>query len=697
VSDPGTYLAFLGRLAELINEHHSPVEVLRRAWDDLRAITGADGLCLGTYLEDGMRLRVDYGVEDGEVLPHLVFVLDRDAGCYAWVARNRLPLLVRSVPLDQEPHPVEVILGSSQPRSWLGVPLVSGDAPLGIVALHSRTSGGLGPGQRDLMRIVASQLLGALGAEDSGRRREAKAILEVTKALTSQLETQSILECIAREACHLLGADIGTVFEYERETEQLACAAAWGSGSEAARDLRVPLSFSPSVSEVARTRQPLAVYDATVDGRVPEELVSTFGIKSSLVLPLEVRGELVGFLILDTVRAHRDFRTDGVAVAADFAHIGALALEKSRLEQTKTRQAQILTNLQMASAAISGVLDTHELLPLITRRAAEVVDAPAASLMLWDEDERTLVIRASFGLSQEYVQGQRIPRDRLGEALRTTGCESTVITDLRVTPHGDVDLIVRERLRSALVTTLVTSGRFMGLMNLYSKGDIRDFRTGEREASELFAHQIAVAIENARLYTEAREALFDTLALLASAVEAKDMYTQGHSRRVATLARRIAERLGLTQKDVEEVALIALLHDIGKIGVREEILKKPSKLTVQEWEEAKSHVEGGSAMLESVEPLKRFSAVVRHHHERYDGGGYPDGLRGDQIPLAARIVAVADSFEAMISDRPYRKARSRRLALLEIEREAGRQFDPTVVRALLEELRRAREGDPPPA
>ena len=180
-----------------------------------------------------------------------------------------------------------------------------------------------------------------------------------------------------------------------------------------------------------------------------------------------------------------------------------------------------------------------------------------------------------------------------------------------------------------------------------------------------------------------RAASFDAITSLAYALEAKDKYTSGHSQRVAEISVAIATEMNLPQGSIEKIRLTGLVHDIGKIGVRESVLNKPSQLTDEEFHEIKIHCSVGEHILTPVVEDEETLKIVRHHHERYDGAGYPDKLRGEQIPLGARILAVADTYDAMTSDRPYRKAMSVETANAEVERCKGIQFDPEVADALL--------------
>ena len=180
-----------------------------------------------------------------------------------------------------------------------------------------------------------------------------------------------------------------------------------------------------------------------------------------------------------------------------------------------------------------------------------------------------------------------------------------------------------------------------------------------------------------------RSSFLNAIAALACALEAKDKYTSGHSQRVTEIAVAIAQEIDMPRDMVEKIRLAGLIHDIGKIGIRDAVLDKPGRLTDEEYQHVKSHPELGERILAPVVEDREIMDMVRHHHERYDGRGYPDGLEAAQIPAGARIMAVADSYDAMTSDRPYRQAMSAEEACAEIQRCRDSQFDPDVVDAFL--------------
>ncbi len=187
----------------------------------------------------------------------------------------------------------------------------------------------------------------------------------------------------------------------------------------------------------------------------------------------------------------------------------------------------------------------------------------------------------------------------------------------------------------------------------------------------------------AKLTLKNYEQFNDMVKIVMKALNEKDPYTQGHSIRVTEYALKIGEALGLSKDKMKELELAAVLHDIGKLGIPDKILKKPGRLTKEEFAVMRQHSEKGEHMLAGIADLESYKKYVRAHHERYDGFGYPDGLKGEEIPLVSRIIFVADTFDAMTSDRPYRKGLSIEVTIDELLKCSGTQFDPTVVETFI--------------
>jgi hypothetical protein len=201
-----------------------------------------------------------------------------------------------------------------------------------------------------------------------------------------------------------------------------------------------------------------------------------------------------------------------------------------------------------------------------------------------------------------------------------------------------------------------------------------------------FFAPLALARYVYKLYMDLRNAYFDSIAALASALDASDPYTRGHSDRVTEYAIKVVRAMGMSEEEIESIEFAGRLHDIGKIGIDRSILRKRSRLNDREYREMQKHPNMGASIAGKLKFLKKAEGYVRHHHERYDGKGYPDGLKGEQIPIGARILGVVDAFDAMTSDRPYRPALSAEVALSELEKCIGKQFDPETAKVFIELL-----------
>jgi hypothetical protein len=264
---------------------------------------------------------------------------------------------------------------------------------------------------------------------------------------------------------------------------------------------------------------------------------------------------------------------------------------------------------------------------------------------------------------------------------------------------ADIDpneaFVLREmRMESVLMLGLPAGGATWGLVELYDVGQ-RSFDPDEVALAEFFARQVGALLVQLE-HTESIQRLYrETLASLANALEAKDAYTHDHTQEVVGLTLDVGRALGLDEQELDALELGALFHDIGKIRVPEAILNKPGPLDDEEWGVMRRHTVAGEAILAPITSLRVVLPIVRSSHERWDGRGYPDGLAGEEIPLGARIVSVCDAYRAMIERRPYREPLSEREAARELRENAGTQFDPECVRALLAVLTARLASDRP--
>ena len=239
-------------------------------------------------------------------------------------------------------------------------------------------------------------------------------------------------------------------------------------------------------------------------------------------------------------------------------------------------------------------------------------------------------------------------------------------------------------IRSLASQPLLSRGKAIGLFNIVRDDRFMPIKKGQLHLLSIIAGKVASAIENNRLYEHLQSSYLKAIKALANSIEARDRYTRGHTERVTILADLIASRLGWTEKRRAELKMGCMLHDIGKIGIPDAVLNKPDKLSPQERNQMEEHPILGARILEGIDFLKAAMPYILYHHEKFDGTGYPEGLKGEDIPIEGRLLAVVDTYDAIVSDRPYRLGAAPNEAIEEIKRFKDSQFDPVIVDILVE-------------
>ncbi|MCI0527412.1 MAG: response regulator [Nitrospira sp.] len=360
---------------------------------------------------------------------------------------------------------------------------------------------------------------------------------------------------------------------------------------------------------------------------------------------------------------------------------------------------KFLMPLFETTKTLMSEVDLNRLLNLIVNYAVKETKAEEGSLWILDgTGELKSCVETDFAINMTGILenriGERVARwtmELRRPLLLNRNSQNRNLPDGQcqtVRVDGDLSAIFENNdLLSILSVPLMKKEQMIGILNLCKLTDRTPFSEADQEIATILCGQAAIAVENARLFQNLKAANLDTIKALGSALEAKDLATKGHSDRTVEMALAVARRLGLSQQEEEWAQYTAILHDIGKIGIPESILNKPADLTHDDFEVMRRHPLLGCEMISQIEFLRPIVPFIRADHERWDGKGYPDGLAGEAIPLIARIVAVVDAYDAMTSDRIYRKAPGREYAIQELQRCAGTQFDPTVVKTFLKILK----------
>lgn len=339
-----------------------------------------------------------------------------------------------------------------------------------------------------------------------------------------------------------------------------------------------------------------------------------------------------------------------------------------------------LTQLYTISEGLNDFMESRHLFNRIAELTRKVTGAQRISVMVFDRARQFLKIRAAIGVPETVVSGTVI---RTGDGI--AGLVASKGEVIRMTKgSGAADTQIRRtgayKTFSFLSLPLKIAGDVFGVINLTDKLDGSDFTRYDEQIMQNLVEKASIKLENQALYEGLYSNLLDTLNSLVTTIEAKDPYTREHSQRVTDYALALARHMQLSDDQIEMVGFAGMLHDIGKIGVHDEILTKAGRLTDGEYDLIKLHPVVGERIVTPLGLVADELSIIRSHHERYDGRGYPDGLRGLEIPLLARVVAVTDAFDAMTTTRSYRKAMDVDHALREMAENSGTQFDPDIVR-----------------
>jgi response regulator RpfG family c-di-GMP phosphodiesterase len=348
----------------------------------------------------------------------------------------------------------------------------------------------------------------------------------------------------------------------------------------------------------------------------------------------------------------------------------------------KKRDFARVETIMMYGKRMINIHNIDKLCGLILEAAVIESGSDRASIMLLEKDG-FMHIKSSIGIPKRIVQSTKV---RIGSGIAGIAAKTKepIIINKGYKIPGNIKKAMRGLgLKSALSIPIMSDNIVQGVLNLGKHKSRYLFDRDDAELLMILAHEAGTAINNSRLFEDMHDLYEGSIVSLAAAIEARDQYTHGHSKRVSEISASIARFLKLPADAVKRIKLASMLHDIGKIGLPDRILLKPGPLTKKEYDVVKKHPLYAVNILKHLLRLKGIIPIIYHEHERYDGCGYPEGLKSDSIPSESRVIAVADAYEAMTSDRPYRKSMTRKKALAEIKRNSGTQFDPAVVRVFL--------------
>ena len=409
------------------------------------------------------------------------------------------------------------------------------------------------------------------------------------------------------------------------------------------------------------------------------------GRGQAVFAPLLISGKLIGVIQAQRDKDGTPFTRNELTTIEHVAVLAVLLVDNIRLERIRNRSLAEISELMEISAILNSSLDTTSVREKAITAITRLLECEVASLLLVDDLTDELYFEVALG-----EKGNRVKEIRLKQGEGIAGWVAThnqpvliddVKSDLRHSRRFD-DRSKFET-RSMICVPMIIKDKVAGVLQAINKLGASGFSQTDLDLLISLSHEVAIAVDNARLYNELRETFYQTAEALADAIEKRDPYTGNHTRRVMHYSMAISRFMNLTETEIENLRLAAILHDIGKIGVEDSVLRKNTDLDRDEYEKIVRHPDIGVDILGHIKSLEGVIPGIKSHHERIDGKGYPDMIMDGDIPLIAKIIAVADTFDAMTTDRPYRSALSEKEAVEELRRFAGTQFDHDVVNALV--------------
>ena len=518
-----------------------------------------------------------------------------------------------------------------------------------------------------------------------------RALLDTAEAISAIFDRDVMFKRVAEGVSMVVDAERCVIFLWEREQGGFLPAHVSGIVPPELRPflMRQRLTRDMPIVEQILKGEMVIIDDVMNSPRGPIEIAGTLAIRTMMGIPIRGTTGVLGFIDVERIGIPRPFGKKEKKFLKGVAHQVAVGLDNVRLyaemrDQTieLTRRVETLRVMNEIDKSILSCSDTHEILETVAQMVSSLIPCERVTVGLIAQGREGFEYKAGFGT--QVAKGMFIPftDTSAAEVVRTGRVEYTHDLSTEGEPLRVERILLEEGYHSHVRLPLFVKGKAIGVLSVGSR-QIAAFHPDQVATLEKLAAQIAVALENARLVTDMKELFFGIVGALSAAIDAKSPWTAGHSQRVTQYSMTIAKAMGMGEKGLKDLELAGLLHDVGKIGTYDVILEKPGRLTEEELKIMRLHPLKGAEILGSMKHMKEITPAIKHHHEFYNGEGYPEGLKGEAIPLMSRILAVADTVDAMGADRPYRTGRSREEIIAELQRCSGSQFDPKVVDAFL--------------
>ena len=666
-------------LAQRMNWHHAVVRIRQPDSDVLEVIGyGAPGL----RQED----------ERGEIERLNRLIARVGQGMAGWVIQHGETVRCNDLPAD--PRYIETYPGI---RSGLYVPVKAGQEVLGAIGVESESSLGFDADDERLLTTLAAQAAAALQAarqfQDIRRRAlEVESLNRISVALRAVSQRDHMLAVALEETLNALNTTHGSISLWDEASQSLRPVIARGWASEI---IEVPNQANEGIfGKVFSSGRTYLSNDFRADPATREAtrdpLPAGWG---GACVPIQSSEKMLGVLLVSTP-SQRPLSKDQVRLLNTIAEMIGAALQRLSLHEQTMRRLENLQAIHVVDQAVTASFDLRPVLEIVLNQALSRLGMDAASVLLLNPVSQTLEYTAGRGFWGANVSR---PPVRLGQGLagraalerailRASASDSAADEALHIVlPSG-------ETFAEHYAAPLIAKGEVKGVLEVFSNKPLT-LDLEQIEFLETLASQVAIAIDNNQLFAAMQRAHLDlavaydaTIEGWSRALDLRDEETEGHTQRVTSLTLQLAQRFNLSSAELNHIRRGALLHDIGKMGIPDSILRKAGPLSEEEWALMRRHPQLAYEMLQPITYLHSALDIPWCHHEKWDGSGYPRGLQGEQIPLAARLFAVVDVYDALTSDRPYRKAWPEEKARQYLAEQSGKHFDPQVVERFLQML-----------
>ncbi|MBX3037285.1 MAG: GAF domain-containing protein [Anaerolineales bacterium] len=609
-------------------------------------------------------------------------------GLTGWVIQHGVAVHSENLPADSR-----YIETNPSVLSGIYVPILSGDKVLGAIGVESESENTFDEHAKRFLSTLAAQVASALENarlfNDMDKRLNELSVLHQSSQnlLVSGFDADMTYASVHDAVKHVMpcdafvivleddaGGDYHAVYRYDKD--------------ERFPNARIPLGQGLSGQVISEGKTLLVADYHNEDNVQAVHFGKPEHVRSILAIPLMRGGKPFGMISTQSYQTNMYNESHRVVletIAAQFAS----SIENARLFESTIQQLKRLTVLRDMDRVIASSFNLGVIFNLLLSHAIEQLKVDAANVLLFNSNTYQLEYLTGRGFHSNKITNTKL---RLGESLAGKAAMERRFVAISDLSEHDVVLstaLREENFKSYYAYPLITKGELKGVLEVFSRSTLHVSQDWIN-FFETLAGQAAIAIDNVSLFENLERSNFEltlaydkTIEGWSKALDLRDRETEGHTRRVTDLTLKLAQQFGLTRTEIINLRRGSLLHDIGKIGIPDHILLKPGKLTEDEWVVMRQHPQYAYDMLASVEYLRPALEIPYCHHEKWDGTGYPRGLKGEEIPISSRIFAVADVWDALTSHRPYRLAWSKEQALEFIKSQSGSHFDPKIVEAFL--------------